>query len=187
MPPTIALDENGDAAFLHVLSEETLDDHRYYYVRWSGGQWKQTPITHSNHQWNSCHLARDDDGVLHAYLIVGDGYLDTGGYMDSYGGGTIEEWISRDKGNTWKRQRDLTPDRSRYPGWKYNNIQPVTRSDGTIVDGMLLFYGWKEKDSPEAQAFLLHDGSVRYPGTIMRRGDSQPHGHSRRAGKRRLS
>ena len=102
--------------------------------------------------------------------------------MDSYGGGTVEEWTSHDKGNTWKRQRDLTPDRSRYPGWKHNNIRPVTRSDGNIVDGMLPFYGWKATEPPEAQAFLLHDERVRYPGTGMRRGDRQPRGHSRRAG-----
>ena len=157
VPPTIALDENENPAFLHVLSEETLDDHQYYYVRRAEGKWKQTPITRSNHQWNSCHLARDDDGTLHAYLIVGDGYLDTDGYMDSYGGGTVEEWISGDKGNTWKKQRDLRPEKSRYPDWKYNNIQPVTRPDGSIVDGMLLFYGWKDKDAPEAKSFLLHE------------------------------
>jgi len=161
VPPTIILDENGDPAFLHVLSEETLEEHRYYYVRRDGGKWKQTPITHSNHQWNSCHLARDDDGTLHAYLIVGDGYLDTGGYMDSYGGGNVEEWTSRDKGDTWTRLRDLTPDKSRYPGWKYNNIQPVTRPDGSIVDGMLLFYGWKDKESPQARAFLLHEAAEK--------------------------
>jgi len=172
VPPTIVLDENGDPAFLHVLSGETLEDHRYYYVRRSDGKWKQTPITRSSHQWNSCYLARDDDGALRAYLIVGDGYLNTGGYMDRYGGGTVEEWISCDKGNTWKRQRDLTPDKSRYPGWKYNNIQPVTKSDGSIVDGILLFYGWKDKESPEAKAFLLHDGTVRYPGITMPRGGS---------------
>jgi hypothetical protein len=97
---------------------------------------------------------------LHAYLIVGAGYLDTDGYMDRYGGGTIEQWTSRDNGNTWKKQRDLTPDKSKYPGWKYNNIQPVTRSDGSIVDGMLLFYGWKHKDAPEAKAFLLDSRTV---------------------------
>jgi hypothetical protein len=156
VPPTIALDENGDPAFLHVLSEDSLAEHRYYYVRRERGAWKQTPITHSNHQWNSCHLVRDDDGTLHAYLVVGDGYLDTGGYMDCYGGGSIEEWISSDEGSTWKRWRDLTPDRSKHPGWRYNNIQPVRKPDGSLVDGMLLFYGWKEKDSPEAKAFLQH-------------------------------
>jgi hypothetical protein len=158
VPPTIMLDENGDPAFLHVLSEETLQDHQYYYVRRANGEWKQTPITLSNHEWNSCHLARDDDGTLHAYLVVGEGYLDSGGYMDKHGGGDIEEWISVDNGNSWTKKRDLTPDRTKYPGWKFNNIQPVTRPDGTFVDGMLLFYGWKDKDAPEAKAFLLHDG-----------------------------
>jgi len=157
VPPTIALDENGDPAFLHVLSEDTLTEHRYYYVRREDGKWKQTPITHSNHQWNSCHLTRDEDGTLHAYLVVGDGYIDSDGYMDRYGGGSIEEWTSSDKGNTWKRKRDLTPDTSKYPGWKFNNIQPVVRPDGRSVDGMLLFYGWEDKDAPEARAFLLHE------------------------------
>ncbi len=157
VPPTMVLADNGDPAFLHVLSEETLKDHQYYYVGRVDGKWKQTPIAHSNHQWNSCHLARDDDGTLHAYLIVGDGYLDTGGYMDRYGGGAVEEWVSSDKGNTWKKKRGLTPDESQYPGWKYNNIQPVTRPDGSFVDGMLLFYGWKDNEAPEAKAFLLHE------------------------------
>jgi hypothetical protein len=160
VPPTIILDGNGDPAFLHVLSEETLEDHRYYYVRRDGGRWKQTPIADSNHQWNSCHLVRDDDGTLHAYLIVGEGYLNTGGYMDRYGGGCVEQWSSRDDGNTWTRRRDLTPDRAKYPGWKYNNIQPVTRPDGSVVDGMLLFYGWKHKDAPEAKAFLLDSRAI---------------------------
>jgi len=160
VPPTIILDENGNPAFLHALSGDTIKDHQYYYVRRAEGKWKKTPITRSNHQWNSCHLARDDYGTLHAYLIVGDRYLDTGGYMDSYGGGSVEAWISADKGNTWKKQKDLTPDKSRYPGWKYNNIQPVTRPDGSCVDGMLLFYGWKDKESPEAKAFLLHEDTV---------------------------
>jgi hypothetical protein len=169
VPPTIALDENGDPAFLHVLSEDTIRDQQYYYVRRAGGKWKQTPITSSNHQWNSCHLARDDNGMLHAYLIVGDGYLNTGGYMDSYGGGAVEEWVSVDKGNTWKKRRDLTPDKFKYPDWKYNNIQPVTRPDGSFVDGMLLFYGWKNKESPEAKAFLLHEDTVYDSiGTISR-------------------
>jgi hypothetical protein len=43
------------------------------------------------------------------------------------------------------------------PGWRFNNVQPVVRPDGSTVDGMLLFYGWKDKDAPEARAFLLHE------------------------------
>jgi hypothetical protein len=171
VPPTIALDENDEPAFLHVLSGETLEDHSYYYVRWAGGQWKQTPITGSSHQWNSCHLARDEDGIWHAYVIVGDGYLDTGGYMDGYGGGAVEEWVSHDKGDTWKKHRDLTPDTSIYPSWKYNNVQPVTRPDGSIVGGMLLFYGWKNEESPEAKAFLLHEATEHRSNMTMPRGE----------------
>lgn len=157
VPPAIMLDEKGNPAFLHVLSEETLQDHQYYYVRRAEGTWKKTPITRSNHQWNSCHIAKGSDGILHAYIITDDGYLDSDGKMDSHGGGRLEEWTSADKGNTWNKARDLTPDRSRYPGWKYNNIQPIRTPEGSIVDGMLLFYGWKDKNAPKAKAFLLHE------------------------------
>jgi len=163
VPPDITLDENGDPAFLHVLSEETTKNHNYYFVRRANGKWKKTPIAPSNHQWNSCHLNMDENGIFHAYLVMGEGYLDTGGYMDKHGGGRIEEWISLDKGNTWKKERDLTPDKTKYPGWKFNNIQPVTKSDGSVVDGLLLFYGWKDNNAPEAKAFLLHEDTVHYP------------------------
>ena len=84
-------------------------------------------------------------------------YLKTGGYMDKHGGGKIEEWISRDKGDSWEKRRNISPDQAKFKDWKYNNIQPVTRPDGSVVDGMLLFYGWKDKDAPEAKAFLLHE------------------------------
>ncbi|PHR91480.1 MAG: hypothetical protein COA78_34055 [Blastopirellula sp.] len=170
VPPAVTLDENGDPAFLHILSEDSLTEHQYYYVRRVDGQWKQTPITHSNHQWNSCHLARSEDGTLHAYLVVGDGYLDTHrtvekpngsteefGYMDKHGGGSIEEWTSSDKGETWKRKRELSPSKPQYPGWKFNNFRQVTRPDGSSVDGMFLFYGWKENNAQKARAFLHHE------------------------------
>ena len=155
IPPVISLAEDGEPTFLHVLSEDNLKSHRYYYVRRENGAWIQTPICKSNHQWNSCNLTRDGKGVLHAYVIVGEGYLD-GGFMDKHGGGDIEEWVSFDKGNTWTKECELTPDRERYPGWRFNNLQPVLRPDGTAVEGMLLFYGWKDPDAPEAKAFLLH-------------------------------
>lgn len=156
IPPAIALDASGEPTFLHNLSEETLKDHGYYYVRRENGQWRQTRICDSNHNWNGAHLAHGADGVIHAYLITGEGYLE-GEYMDQRGGGRIEEWVSEDNGNTWKKKRDLTPDKKRYPGWRFNNIQPVRRPDGSIVDGMLLFYGWKDGAAPAAKAFLLHE------------------------------
>jgi hypothetical protein len=179
VPPDIVIDENGDPAFLHVLSEETTEDHNYYFVRRANGRWEKTVITPSNHQWNSCHISLDENGIYHAYVVVGDVYVDTewvegksegdkfekgksnylktGGYMDKHGGGRIEEWISSDNGNTWIFSRDLTPDASKYPDWKFNNIQPVTNQDGSIVEGLLLFYGWKDKDAPKAKAFILHE------------------------------
>lgn len=156
VPPVIALDEHGEPTFLHVLSEEDLETHRYHYVRRVDGRWAQSAICDSNHQWNSGYLSRDERGILHAYVIVGEGYLE-GGYMDRHGGGRIEEWVSRDRGNHWEKSRDLTPDPQQYPGWKFNNVQPVVRPDGSTVPDMLLFYGWLDQDAPEARAFLLDE------------------------------
>ena len=157
VPPAIKLDKNGNPAFLHVLSGDTLEEHNYYYVRYVGGKWKQTRIAASNHQWNSCHLADDSDGALHAYIITGDEYLNTEGLMDNHGGGRIEQWTSANYGSSWKKAREITPDKTKYAGWKFNNIQPIKRPDGTIVEDMLLFYGWKDSDVPKAEAFLLHE------------------------------
>ena len=157
VPPSIALDEAGEPAFLHVLSEGDLKTHNYYYVRRENGRWAQTAICGSNHQWNSGHLARDEHGVLHAYVIVGEGYSESSSEMDRHGGGRVEEWISADGGRGWKKRRDLVPEGKQYAGWRFNNVQPVTRPDGTAVEGMLLFYGWKDKNSPNARAFLVHE------------------------------
>jgi hypothetical protein len=156
--PTIRVDEDDQVSFLHNISdvkhEKSLS---YHYVRRVNEKWKRTRITNSNHHWNSGHITETDDGVLHAYLLKGEGYLNVTGDMDRYGGGAIEEWTSTDMGNTWKKERRLFQDVNQYSGWKYNNIQSVERPDGSIVDGMLLFYGWKDGNAPEAKAFLLHD------------------------------
>jgi hypothetical protein len=159
VPPAMKLDKNGNPAMLHVLSGDTLEEHQYYYVRYVDGKWKQTPITSSNHQWNSCHLTDGSDGKLHAYIITGQEYLTEEGFMDAHGGGRIEEWVSGDDGNSWKKARDITPNPKKYAGWKFNNIQPIKRPDGTIVEDMLLFYGWKDSKAPTAKAFLLHGGN----------------------------
>ena len=82
-----------------------------------------------------------------------------GGAMDDHGGGRIEQWESKDNGRTWSKRRDIAPDPRQYPGWRFNNIQPVLRPDGSAVDGLLLFYGWKDKDRPKAVAFLLDESS----------------------------
>jgi len=154
--PTLLVDENEQVSFLHNISDFQHEDSvDYHYVRLVDGEWKATRITDSNHEWNSGHIAKTVDGTLHAYLITGEGYFDSGGYMDKHGGGNIEEWISTDQGATWEKLRDITPDPEMYPGWKFNNVQAVKKPDGTTVEGMLLFYGWKHPDDPQAKAFLL--------------------------------
>ena len=77
----------------------------------------------------------------------------------THGGGRIEHWVSKDKGNTWSCHRDITPDSVQYPGWSFNNVQPVLRPDGSAVDGMLMFYGWLDGVKADAVAFLLDESA----------------------------
>jgi hypothetical protein len=155
VPPDIIIDENGNPAFLHIISEDEIETNNYYFVRLVNGEWKKTVVAPTNHQWSGGHIYLDEKtNVYHAYLIVGDSYVDSDEWMERHGGGRIEEWISADKGNTWEKLRDITPDPVEYEGWKFNNVQPVTNPDGSVVEGMLLFYGWKDKNKAEARAFL---------------------------------
>jgi len=155
VPPAVSIDNKGDPVFLHVLSEQNLSSHRYYYVRREKGRWIQTPICESNHQWNSGCLTIDGLGIVHAYVVVGNDYL-SGGYMDGHGGGNLEEWVSKDAGVSWAKLRNLSPHHGDYAGWRFNNVQPVVGADGEMVDGMFLFYGWNDSDAPKAKAFLFH-------------------------------
>jgi hypothetical protein len=160
IPPDIIIDKNNNPAFLHVLTEEIFEKLNYYYVRRVDNEWKQTIIAPACHKWNSSHLTIDDNGILHAYLLMDDGYFESErkGEMNSYGGGTrIEEWISLDNGNTWKKKNILLTASGEYKGWRFNNIQPIKTKEGKIKDGMWLFYGWEEKNDKVAQAkaFLL--------------------------------
>jgi len=159
VPPALCLDENGEPSVLHVLSEENLETHNYFYVRKVAGEWLKTRITASNHQWNSGYLKRDANGKLHAYVIVGEGYQDRKGVNYTHGGGRIEHWVSKDKGNTWGLHRDITPDAVQYLGWAFNNVQPVVRPDGSLVEGMLIFYGWLDEEKPDAVAFLVDESA----------------------------
>ena len=168
--PSMFVDDNDDVHFLHNISdfqhEDSLD---YHYVRFEDGAWKTTRITDSNHEWNSGYLTMDPDENLHAYIITGNGYFHSDGYMDKHGGGDIEEWISSDGGDSWNRSRSISVDPDQFNGWKYNNIQPVRNPDGTTTPGMLLFYGWKHPDDPLSKAFLYLELDVlRNTGTSMK-------------------
>ena len=101
-------------------------------------------------------LARESDGTLRAWLITGDGYLDTGGYMDKHGGAHVQQWSSTDQGATWALTQHVTSEK-RFPGWRFNNVQPVTNRYGATEPGMLLFYGWQDPNAAAGRAFLVHD------------------------------
>jgi hypothetical protein len=93
-----------------------------------------------------------------------DGYFESNkkGVMNSHGGGTrIEEWISSDDGNTWVKEAILLSAEGKYEGWRFNNVQPVKSKDGTIKEGIWIFYGWQDGDAPQAKAFLLIDKSLQ--------------------------
>lgn len=162
VPPDIIIDKNDNPAFLHVLTEEVFEELNYYYVRRVNDTWEQTVIAPACHKWNSSHLMIDDDGILHAYLLMDNRYFESKGKgtMNNHGGGTrIEEWISSDEGNTWAKKCTLFSADKEYAGWRFNNVQPIKTKEGKIKEGVWLFYGWKDKEAPKAKAFLLIDNS----------------------------
>ena len=166
IPPDIIIDKNDNPAFLHVLTEEAVEKCNYYYVRRVNNKWEQTIIVPACHKWNSSNLLIDDDGILHAYLLIDDGnFVSSGkGVMNNHGGGTrIEEWISSDDGNTWGIKNTLLKAEGEYEGWRFNNIQPIKTKEGKIKEGMWLFYGWKQSDgdAPQAKAFLMISSAAK--------------------------
>ena len=75
--------------------------------------------------------------------------------FSSHGGGTrIEEWISSDKGASWKKDQTLFTAEATYEGWRFNNIQPLKNKEGENQAGFM-FYGFKEEKHPKAKAFLM--------------------------------
>jgi hypothetical protein len=166
IPPDIIIDKNDNPAFLHVLTEEIFEKLNYYYIRRVNDKWEQTVIAPACHKWNSSHLTIDDEGILHAYLLMDDGYFESKekGVMNNHGGGTrIEEWISSDDGNTWGMKNTLLKAEGEYEGWRFNNIQPIKTKNGKIKEGIWLFYGWKQKDgeAPQAKAFLMISSAAK--------------------------
>jgi len=98
------------------------------------GDWQRIHITTDN-IWAGSYLEERHDGSLHAYLIAGQG-KDEGTF---YGGGSLEHWISDDEGDSWAKLETLDPD----PGLIYNNPRPVVTSQGKLMEGQILFYGWE--------------------------------------------
>ena len=108
--------------------------------RRSKDRWIKTAIARTSHPFNSCHLDRAAAGTFKAFLVRGEGESHSEDDMDSYGWGTkVEEWVSDRSGENWELVRDLSPK----PGYKYQNIQFVSRELRKRVKDLFLFYGWQ--------------------------------------------
>ncbi len=150
--PSIALDRHGLPHFMLPVSDKTPLDSHFHFVTWHEGKWRRVQVTPTLHPFNAGHLEVLPNGGFRAFLIAGEGKEVVEEGMDEYGWGErVEEWVSSGDGMKWERRRDLTPkDR---PGWHWQNVQPVIGSDGQAVPGLVLFYGWKGRDSA-GTAFL---------------------------------
>jgi hypothetical protein len=80
-----------------------------------------------------------------------------------YGGGTLEEWVSKDNGRSWQQEREIIPE----PRLIYNNPKPVVNIRGEVQPEWLLCYGWEgpegvwmmaEGKPNRGKAFLLYKG-----------------------------
>ena len=175
IPPEIIIDKNGNAAFLHVITEETIDNLSYYFIKFHDGEWIKSKIRSSNHQWNNGGIIIKKN-KYYSYLIVGDSVTRTkyddgfnllkknlknwtkinefnGNYLDKHGGGDIEEWVSVN-GIDWKFSKKISP-HSKDKNWKYNNIQFVNDSDGNQLENYILYYGW-ETNKPKNTSVFFH-------------------------------
>jgi len=156
--PSIALDRHGLPHFMLPVSDKTPLDSRFHFVTWNEGKWRRVEVTPTLHPFNASHLEVLPDGEFRAFLIAGEGEEVVEEGMDEYGWGKrVEEWVYSEEGMKWERKRDLTP--VGRPGWHWQNVQPVIGSDGRAIPGLLLFYGWKERNG--AGTAFLWDGRGR--------------------------
>ena len=159
--PSILIDDNDEPCFVMPVSEEAPWNCKFYFIRRKRGEWIRQPIVGTNNTWAGAYLTKAGEAALTAYLVVGD--VDGEGL--SYGGGDVEEWVSTDGGASWKLSRKVVPE----PGLLYNNPRPIEYTNGGVIDGFLLFYGWEGPGSIQpiggsgnsklrGNAYLWNDG-----------------------------
>ncbi len=133
--PTVATSPNDEPYLLVPVSEGSPWTCRFEFFRRDGGRWRRTTITRTDNTWSGSRLIIRDDGEIQAHLIVGRGK----GEETFYGGGTLQEWVSRDVGETWELRRQYVPE----PGLFYNNPRPVETLTGEPLADAFVFYGWQ--------------------------------------------
>ena len=76
-----------------------------------------------------------------------DGVLELLGWIaseeDELGNGS-----PRTRATRGGKKRDLFVSGKQSPSWKYNNVQAVRGPPGTVVDGMVIFYVWRDPVNP---------------------------------------
>jgi hypothetical protein len=155
--PSILIDGEDHPSFIVVASEEALDDCCFWYVKYQDDQWNRYRITEVNDTWNGCHLEYADDGSLTAFLIsrpLAHGNL-------PYGGGILQEWHSKDYGESWSMEQEISP----VQGFLCNNPKAVEDIRGSTLPRTLLLFGWQGPDGilPDGKfgghAYLWQDGT----------------------------
>ena len=100
-------DADGRPVILYLTSRHHQpgpngDPRTWHTAHWSGKQWCFRDITTSTHNYDTGSLFIEKDGT---WKVIGP----TGTGPQKWGtGGEIELWISKDRGATWARQRQLT-------------------------------------------------------------------------------
>lgn len=103
----IQLDADGHPVILAVTSA----DHRpgppgeprfFSVVRWDGDQWRFHDVTRTTHNYDTGSLYIEDDGVWRVIAPTEPGPQHWGT------GGEVAIWLSRDQGETWAKEKDVT-------------------------------------------------------------------------------
>ena len=162
--PSILLDDDDSPSFLMPVAEGTPWECRFHFITRETGEWARYPIAETDHTWSGCHLQRDGDSVLRAFLIAG---RTSGAENRSYGGGALEEWRSLDDGRSWELERTIQPE----PGLLYNNPKPVENPEGLAERDFLVFYGWEGPGSIEPLSRGDADMGLRGKAYMWRNGE----------------
>ena len=154
--PSILVERDDRPAFLMPVTGERVDDCAFWCIRREQGAWQRFRVTDTNSTWAGSHLEADGAGGISAFLVGRPGRP---GRLP-YGGGTLQEWRSPDRGESWEHIGDIVPK----AGLVCNNPKPVETAAGEVLRRTLVFFGWEGPDglAPEGpyggQAFLWRDG-----------------------------
>ena len=101
----IDLDRAGHPVILYVTSADSKPgphgDPRWWTVAsWTGSAWRFTEVTRANHNYSTGSLYLSDG----EWRIIGP----TEKGPQPVGGGEVAVWVSRDAGQTWGKERDVT-------------------------------------------------------------------------------